>query len=276
MDVSAPAASGGTLLPRAGHRAALPEPVTFVLIALAGLLAGVASGLFGVGGGVLMVPAALYLVPGTSFKVAKAVSLLVIVASAGIGVYTHRRKRSVDFATGALLAAGGFVGAAASAFLVESVADDALRAGFGVLLALTGARLAWGATPRPRDLAGPRHVAFVVALGFAAGLVAGAFGVGGGILMVPGLVFAGVGVHLAVGTSLVAVLVNAVGGTVAHLGLGYGATLLGLGVPLALGAVPGTRLGSLLAHKLHADRLRRAFGLFLVAIGLLMFLQGAA
>lgn len=236
----------------------------------AGLLAGLASGLFGVGGGILMVPAALYLVPGTDFHVAKAVSLVVIIASAGIGIWTHHRHESVDFRKGALLALGGFGGAAISVLAVERMGDRALTASFGIVLALMGLRLAFAATPKPRDMSRRAQALYLLALGVLSGLLSGAFGVGGGIVMVPGMVFAGIGMHLAVGTSLVAVLGNAIGGTASHLALGYGDVLLALGVPLAVGAVPATYLGSKLAHKLHADRLKRAFGGFLVLVGVWM------
>lgn len=238
-----------------------------LVVVAAGALAGIASGLFGVGGGILMVPAALYLVPGVDFHEAKAVSLMVIVGSAGVGIWTHHRHRSVDVRKGALLALGGFGGAALSVLGVERVDDVALAAAFGIVLALTGARLAFAATPKPRDLSPRAQTLYLLALGLVSGLLSGAFGVGGGIVMVPGMVFAGIGMHLAVGTSLVAVLGNAVGGTLSHLALGYGAVLATIGIPLAIGAVPGTYVGSRLAHKLHADRLKGLFGAFLILVG---------
>lgn len=251
----------------------MPEPLVLLLVALAGLLAGVASGLFGVGGGILMVPAALYLVPGTDFHVAKAASLVVIVASAGVGIWTHHRHGSVDFRRGLLLAVAGFAGTAVSVVVAERVTGDALTVGFGAVMVVAGVRLARGGTPEPRRLKPWQDRAFTVALGVASGLLSGAFGVGGGIFMVPGMVLGGVGIHLAVGTSLVAVLGNAVSGTATHLALGYGPALAAVGIPLALGAVPGTRIGSKLAHRLHAERLKRAFGLFLVVVGVGMAAQ---
>lgn len=246
------------------------EAGTLLGVWAAGLLAGIASGLFGVGGGILMVPAALYLVPDTDFHLAKAVSLVVIVASAGIGIWTHHRHKSVDFRAGALLALGGLAGAAASALAVERVDDATLTLAFALVLCVTGVRLASPKTPAERANRPGRRTGYLVALGVVAGLLSGAFGIGGGIVMVPGMVFAGIGMHLAVGTSLVAVLGNAAGATTSHLALGYGNALTAIGIPLALGAVPGTHLGSKLAHKIHAERLRRLFGagLLLVAAGM--------
>lgn len=244
------------------------EPSTFLLVALAGVLAGVASGLFGVGGGVLMVPAVLYLLPGTAFKAATAASLLVIVGSAGVGVWGHHRKRSVDFRRALPLAVGGFLTTAVSVLLVERVDNALLQALFGLLLAGTGLRMAFAATPRPRAFTPWGERAYLFGLGALGGVLSGAFGIGGGILMVPGLVLAGLGMHLAVGTSLLAVWGNALSGTLAKGALGYGPTLLAVGLPLVLGAVPGIHYGAKLAHRLHADRLKRAFGLFLVVVGL--------
>lgn len=243
------------------------DALALALVVTAGFAAGVTSGLFGVGGGVLMVPAALYLVPGTVFHEAKAISLLVIVLSAGIGIYTHARARSVDFARGAILAASGIAGAALSAILVEDAADRTLRLIFGAFLAITGAYLALRRTPRPHTETPRPNAPALLAIGLAAGLLSGALGVGGGIIMVPGMILSGVGVHLAVGTSLVAVLANALAATGVHLTLGYGPTLATLGVPLALGAIPGTHVGSRLAHNLHGERLQWLFGIFLALVG---------
>jgi hypothetical protein len=214
-----------------------------------------------------MVPATLYLVRGTDFHTAKAVSLLVIVGSAGVGIWTHHQERSVDFRKGALLALGGFAGAVISVLLVEHLTDAILTALFGVVLAITGLRLTRSSAPKAHTMTPRQRSIYLLGLGVLAGSLSGALGVGGGIVMVPGMVLAGMGMHLAVGTSLVAVLGNAAGATLSHLALGYGPSLLSIGLPLAAGAIPGTYLGARLAHKLRADRLRRLFGAGLILVG---------
>jgi hypothetical protein len=245
------------------------DPLALAVALAVGLLAGVASGLFGVGGGIVMVPAAMFLL-GQSFHVAKAASLLVITTVTAIGIWEHRRERHVDLALGLMLGAGGASGSYLATLLAEQLRDAQLQAGFGVLLVATGARL-WFEM-RERDVGhAPRWVAAPL-VGFGAGALAGLFGVGGGVLMVPAMVFLGVPVHTAVGTSLVAVLTNAAMGTAVGLFLGYGAALLALGAPLALGAAAGIRLGARAASRMPAVRLRRGFGAFLVAVGLFMAL----
>src|SRR5205807_4621418 len=56
-------------------------------------------------------------------------------------------------------------------------------------------------------------IALALVLGFVAGVLAGMFGVGGGILFVPTLVALGLSQHDATGTSLLAIIPTAVAGT---------------------------------------------------------------
>jgi hypothetical protein len=179
----------------------------------------------------------------------------------------------VDLRWGLLLAAGGIAGSAAAVLAAEGLADRTLRVLFGLALVAVGARLWFEMRPR----AAPARRAWLPALpvGFAAGALAGLLGIGGGILMVPAMVFLGLPVHVAVGTSLVAVLANALAGTATHLQLGYGPSILALGAPLALGAAVGIVAGARLATRTAAPRLRRAFGLFLALVGAAMAIASA-
>ncbi|HVL47560.1 MAG TPA: sulfite exporter TauE/SafE family protein [Candidatus Thermoplasmatota archaeon] len=250
--------------------------VAFAALTLAlGLAAGFLSGLFGVGGGVVMVPAILLLVPDTGFHAAKAVSLLVISLATLVGVLRHRRAGNVDFRVGALLATTGLAGSVVGTAASLLVAGRVLEAGFGLFIAATGAQLARPGETRPRALAPRARAALLAAVGFAGGLLAGFFGVGGGIVMVPGMVLAGFGMHLAVGTSLVAVFGNAVAATATNVGYGFGDVLARLGLPIALGSLAGITLGVAAANRLHATRLRRLFGAFLIVVGIGMLVRAA-
>lgn len=252
----------------------MADPLTLALVFVVGLAAGFGSGLFGIGGGTLMVPAVIYLVPGTTFHAAKAASLLVISLATLVGIQRHRHHGNVDLRRGLLLGVGGVLGTVAASYVAEATAEGVLKGAFGVFLAGTGVRMWWAVQPRPHHPSGAVRLATYLGFGFLAGLAVGFFGVGGGILMVPALVFLGCGIHLAVGTSLVAVLVNGVAGTVTHAYLGYWGVMIALGVPLALGSVVGIRFGTDYATRLHADRLRRAFAVFLVLMGMYMAFDG--
>jgi uncharacterized membrane protein YfcA len=106
----------------------------------------------------------------------------------------------------------------------------------------------------------------LVLIGLAAGFFSALFGVGGGIVIVPLLiVLLGYGVHLATGTSLAAIGVIALAGTIAYGVRGevdFGSAAL-VGLPAAFGAV----LGTTLQQRISARLLAFAFALLLVVIG---------
>ena len=108
-------------------------------------------------------------------------------------------------------------------------------------------------------------------IGLAGGVASGLFGVGGGIVMVPAMVYLmKLDIKLAIGTSLVVIIPTAFSGVAQHQRLGHidwriAATL----VPLA---VVGGWLGARLTEPLHAETLRKFFGGFMVLAGLRLLL----
>jgi uncharacterized membrane protein YfcA len=110
-------------------------------------------------------------------------------------------------------------------------------------------------------------IAALIAVGAAAGVLAGLLGVGGGILRVPCLVLAvGMTQHEAEATSLLVILPTALAASIALRRRGVGdlpvALLIGL-----VGAV-GAVAGALLALSLPADILRTVFAVLLAIAGL--------
>ena len=107
-------------------------------------------------------------------------------------------------------------------------------------------------------------VVLAVLLGFSAGVLAGFFGVGGGILFVPTLVALGLSQIEAEATSLLAILPTVAVG--AWRQNAYGnvrwRTALVLGVTSIAGAVAGVQI----ATSLPEDTLRRLFALLLLAV----------
>jgi uncharacterized protein len=105
----------------------------------------------------------------------------------------------------------------------------------------------------------------VILLGVGAGVLAGLFGVGGGILFVPILVlFFDFGQVEAQATSLLAILPTVVAGTWRQ--QRYGNVRWGSALIVGLGAVAGVQVGVLVAQGLPEDVLRRLFGLLMIAL----------
>lgn len=106
-------------------------------------------------------------------------------------------------------------------------------------------------------------------LGIAAGLLAGLFGVGGGVVLVPGLVLLlGLDQHRAHATSLVAILVTAPAAMLPFVLDDSVAYVAGLTV--AAGAIAGAWLGALVMHRLSPTRLRQAFAVLLLLVAVRM------
>jgi hypothetical protein len=106
-------------------------------------------------------------------------------------------------------------------------------------------------------------------IGLVSGVTSGFFGVGGGIVMVPAMVFLLSppirDIKQAIGTSLVVIIPTALVGSLKHHHQAnvHWPTVLGL-APLA---IAGGLLGAWLTTLIHADDLKRAFGGLLILVG---------
>jgi uncharacterized membrane protein YfcA len=109
--------------------------------------------------------------------------------------------------------------------------------------------------------------AALIAVGAAAGVLAGLLGVGGGILLVPFLVLAvGMTQHEAEATSLLVILPTAVAASIALHRRGVGD--LPMALVIGLVGAGGAVAGALLALSLPADVLRSVFAVLLAIVGL--------
>jgi uncharacterized membrane protein YfcA len=115
--------------------------MTWVLVALIGLVGGVVSGLFGIGGAIVIVPALVLLVklPQHTASGTSLAALLLPVGLLGAIEYYKRGQVHVPYA--GIIAAGLFVGAFVGAHLAGGLSDVVMRRAFGVLLIFVAARL---------------------------------------------------------------------------------------------------------------------------------------
>ncbi|MDQ3689737.1 MAG: sulfite exporter TauE/SafE family protein [Chloroflexota bacterium] len=112
----------------------------------------------------------------------------------------------------------------------------------------------------------------LAAIGLAAGLLSGLFGVGGGIIMVPAMVLlAGMAQQRASATSLASVVPIAAVGAVIF-GQADNVNLPAAGV-LMVGSIIGVQVGASLMTRVGDDRLRIGFAIFMIAIALMMLVS---
>jgi uncharacterized protein len=117
------------------------------------------------------------------------------------------------------------------------------------------------------------NIAYGIVLGIVVGVLSGLLGVGGGVILVPILVYAlAMPQQTAQGTSL-AMLLPPTGLLAFWRYYKSGHTDIKLGLLLALGLFIGGYFGGGLAQQLPAATLRRVFAVFLGAVAVKMFLQ---
>jgi hypothetical protein len=112
-----------------------------------------------------------------------------------------------------------------------------------------------------------------IAIGLVAGVLSGLFGVGGGILIIPALIFfATFPTKLALGTSLGALLLP-VGLLGAYEYYRNGNLNLQASLLIAAGLFLGAWAGAKLAHVIHAATLQRMFAVFIVIMAVRLWVE---
>jgi len=243
-----------------------------VLTLAAAVLVGVTLGLFGGGGSILTVPVLVYLA-GVPARQAIAMSLFVVAVTSAVSAVGHARAGRIRWRTGLVFGAAGMAGAYGGGLIGPHLPEALLMSAFAaMMLATAAAMIRDRRVPRAEPVAGDLPVLRVIAEGAGVGLVTGLVGAGGGFLVVPALVLlGGLPMGVAVGTSLVVIALKSLAGLAGYLH----ATPVdwSLALPVTAAAVAGGLIGGALAGRLDADRLRKAFGWFVLAMGAFVLIR---
>ena len=269
---------------------------SFLIIAmlLIGLFTGVVGGLLGVGGSIVMIPAMTEVI-GPDQHLYQAAAMIVNFFVVVPAVYQHRKAGAIDMATVKRLVPLALIAVVCGVALSELAifsgeGERYLRALFGGFLLLIVLRDLWSLVRNRRSsqnsqgaaTAGPtksnpgdgwRRAA---AVAVPTGLVAGLFGIGGGVLAVPlQRRLLGIPIRNAIANSAaVIVATSVIGGSVKN----YAVIVDGLdpyrAVVLAAALVPTAILGSLfgskLTHKIPVKAIKAGFPVLLAVAAIRM------
>ncbi len=282
------------------------EPVFIIKAVVIGLLTGLMSGCFGVGGGILCTPL-IRIFLDIDPHVAVGTTMALIIPTSIAGAYNYLKRKQVDRVMASKLAPTAVLGTIAGAAATQYVEGQVLMLLFALLVCVAGIDLSFSigdnlkkqreketgseaittleastteATTTTTTTTSAEPVAegsssqgigpYVV--GLAAGLFAGFFGVGGGFLMVPCLLyFYRFGVKAAFGTSLLVIAAVAIPGTLSHFALLH--VNIALAVLMIAGSIPGSLAGSALALKLKDSFLRRGFGIIMLIMSVVLAMR---
>ncbi|MBU6410951.1 MAG: sulfite exporter TauE/SafE family protein, partial [Verrucomicrobia bacterium] len=216
----------------------------------------------------------LVYVAGIPAHEAVGVSLVVVGGTSLVGSLLNARRGSLDLKAGAFFAVSGLAGAFVGAKFTRLLSASALLFLFGGLMLAVGARmLLKKETDTPPQRCRPWRC---LGVGLTVGVLTGFLGVGGGFLILPALVlFAGVEMKRAIGTSLAVIAVNCLGGLVGQLRYVRLDWLLTLAFLTA--ALAGMFAGAALAGRFPGSTLRPAFAWCVLGLGaVLVAWNGAA
>lgn len=267
-----------------------------------GAVVGLSLGLTGGGGAIFAVPLLVY---GLHVPTREAVgiSLAAVGATSFVGFVARWRTQHVELRTGLLFAVAGMVGAPIGSWIAGLLPEALLLSLFAGLMVVVAIRL-WqqansvgrallpvqpaGVSTTPadgqecpsysqdaptcqRDATGAliltsRCAVLLMIVGVLTGVLSGLFGVGGGFVIVPALVlFSGMSIHRAVGTSLMVIALVSVSGVTSHLWAGRAISpeITGLFV---LGGVVGLFAGQQIARRLSGPILQKVFAVAILAV----------
>jgi uncharacterized protein len=249
---------------------------------LCGCLVGFVLGLVGGGGSILATPLLLYAV-GLAPHRAIGTGALAVAANAFINLSFHARKRHVRWQPAILFAVIGVLGATLGSGAGKRVSGQHLLFLFALLMIVVGVSMLRKkqSTAVLNDLGrSPSAVSVVYkvsAVAFSVGLLSGFFGIGGGFLIVPGLLFAtSMPMIDAVGSSLLPV--GAFGLTTAATYAGSGYVSWNVASLFIIGGLIGGWTGMRLSCRLsvHGRALSTVFAMLIFVVAAYMLWKTAS
>jgi hypothetical protein len=239
------------------------------------LVVGLTMGLLGAGGSILTVPIFVYVL-GFPVKEAIAMSLAVVGATSIVGALRHARMKNVQlqivFIFGPVAMLGTYVGARLAVFF-SGAAQLALFAIVMVAAAIFMLRDQPGDQPKAASAGWHSKLAvtLLVVEALAVGVLTGLVGVGGGFLIVPVLVFAGLPMKQAVGTSLLIIALKSfsgLGGYLGHVDVAWDVMTAFTTI-----AIVGIWVGAHLVQLVSPPALKRGFGVLILVMGVVILYQ---
>jgi len=268
-----------------------------VLIWLASALAGFLGALTGLGGGVVVTPV-LTLLFGVDLRYAMGASLVSVIATSSAAASAFVREGFSNIRIGMFLEIATTLGALVGAFLALKVPTSAIAIIFGLVL-LYSAYLSGRNQPivpeddRPDALAtrlrmhgsypslsGPReyyvhNVPTGFGLMFGAGTLSGLLGIGSGAVKVLAMDQA-MRIPFKVSTTTSNFMIGVTAAASAGVYLNRGYIDPGLAMPVVLGVLTGSVLGTRVLTKVKTRSLRIVFSLVIVLLGIEMLYKGIA
>lgn len=247
--------------------------IEILFLFLAGITAGLVTGLFG-GSATLTAVPILVVFAGYHPYVAIGVALAVDVFSSFAALYVYHSHNNVDIKPAIPLFSFAVIGVLIGSIFSVNIPAKGISMLVGIGISFASIRFINNGEVDLRCSFFNRHGHVLAAVwGFVGGLVLGVFGGGGGVVMLLALtLFLGYHTHTAIGTSIFGMILIALGGAAGHyyhMPFTFMAVIVG-----GLGGILGAIFSSRVANHLPEKWLNRIVAVVLVMLGVGLFLKG--
>ena len=249
---------------------------------IAAIFIGIALGLIGAGGSILAFPILVYL-----FKIdtdqATSYSLFIVGIAAFVGAIKQYRLENLKIKTGIIFAIPSVISLLVMRnYLLPRIPAQLFNVDGFILKKHALIMIVFALLMIAASYSMIRKVAFnnkkinylrLSLIGLVVGLVVGLLGAGGGFLIIPALIFfAGLTFKEALGTSLLIIFINSIIGFSSDI---YGGAILDIKFLLIITAIAvlGLFIGTALSKKISGEKLKPAFGWFIIILGIYIIIN---
>jgi len=250
------------------------------------VLMGISLGLIGGGGSILTVPILVYLF-GVKAELSTAYSLFIVGLTSLFGSFSHMKMGNIHWKTALVFGIPSIISVYLTRhFIVPAIPDVLLTTPFkldkdmgilvlfAIIMVLASYSMIKKGKPKSEN---EGEIAYnyplILVEGAVVGLVTGLVGAGGGFLIIPALVIlAKLPMKQAVGTSLIIIASKSLLGFLGDLGRGQLIDWTFLMIFSSI-AVVGIFLGAFLSKKISGDKLKPAFGWFVLIMGIYIIVK---
>lgn len=241
--------------------------ITYLLL---GAVVGLIGSLLGIGGGFILMPVFMWIL-GIEHQTAAGTSLFVVLLNALSGAYAYIRQKKAYFDAVVKFGLATVPGAVAGSYISHLLPKADFNLIFGIYLILMAGLMTFKKVKSGNMTALPDGFTYNWPLGVAAsfgvGFLSSIFGIGGGLIHVPLMIFAlGFPPHVATATSTCILVISAASGITSHFMLGH--VVWEMGLSIGLGAVVGAQLGAKLSLRTKPRLLVRLLAAMIFCVGI--------
>lgn len=251
------------------------------------LVVGISMGMLGAGGAILTIPIMVYLF-NVEPVLATVYSLFVVGSTAFAGSINYIRQGLINIKSSLLFA----IPAVIIMFIMRKLVVPAIPAEFdiagihilkgtfilgffSIVLLFSSMSMIFGGvkTEKENNILNSKERLILILSGAGTGIITGMIGAGGGFIIIPSLVLlARMPMKEAVGTSLIIITINSLTGFAGDLTGNYEIDWALILIFLVISII-GIIIGSMLVKKVPSVKLKVAFGWFILAMGIYIFIK---